>query len=97
MCDIVPLSIHQTVVSDLVLVRILFLFSVMGDVCCQLGGKRVGIVGLGKIGLLVAKRLEAFGCSISYNSRKKKDFVSYPFYSNVGDLAANSDALIIVA
>ncbi|OAY49270.1 glyoxylate/hydroxypyruvate reductase HPR3 [Manihot esculenta] len=61
----------------------------------KVGGKRIGIVGLGGIGLQVAKRLEAFGCIISYNSRNKKKFVSYPFYSNVCELAANSDALII--
>lgn len=61
----------------------------------KLGGKRVGIVGLGSIGLEVAKRLEAFGCIISYNSRKKKPSVSYPYYSNVSELAADSDVLII--
>ncbi|GAV76667.1 2-Hacid_dh domain-containing protein/2-Hacid_dh_C domain-containing protein [Cephalotus follicularis] len=61
----------------------------------KLGGKRVGIVGLGSIGFEVAKRLEAFGCHISYNSRKKKPYASYPFYSNVHELAANSDALVI--
>ncbi|KAJ0052244.1 hypothetical protein Pint_00304 [Pistacia integerrima] len=60
----------------------------------KLGGKRVGIVGLGNIGLQVAKRLEAFGCNILYNSRKKKP-VSYPFFSDVCELAANSDALIL--
>ncbi|XP_052194173.1 glyoxylate/hydroxypyruvate reductase HPR3-like [Diospyros lotus] len=61
----------------------------------KLGGKRVGIVGLGSIGLEVAKRLEAFGCSISYNSRKKKPSVSYPFYYDICELAANSDILVI--
>ncbi|KAI6706722.1 hypothetical protein NL676_009684 [Syzygium grande] len=61
----------------------------------KLGGKRVGIVGLGKIGLEVAKRLEAFGCAISYNSRKKKPYVSYPFYSDVRELATNCDILVI--
>ncbi|KAF5466921.1 hypothetical protein F2P56_016802 [Juglans regia] len=61
----------------------------------KLGGKQIGIVGLGSIGFLVAKRLEAFGCSILYNSRKRKDFVSYPFYTNICELAAKSDALII--
>ncbi|KAB2595543.1 glyoxylate/hydroxypyruvate reductase HPR3-like [Pyrus ussuriensis x Pyrus communis] len=59
------------------------------------GGKRVGIVGLGHIGLEVAKRLEAFDCKILYNSRKGKPYVSYPFYSDVCELAANSDVLVI--
>ncbi|KAJ7962265.1 Glyoxylate/hydroxypyruvate reductase HPR3 [Quillaja saponaria] len=61
----------------------------------KLEGKRVGIVGLGRIGLEVAKRLEAFGCSIFYNSMKEKPFISYPFYSSVVELAANSNALVI--
>ena len=61
----------------------------------QLGGKRVGIVGLGSIGSEVAKRLEAFGCCVSYNSRNKKPSVTYPFYPDVCELAANSDVLII--
>ncbi|CAJ1949920.1 unnamed protein product [Sphenostylis stenocarpa] len=61
----------------------------------QLKGKRVGIVGLGKIGTAVAKRLEAFDCRIMYNSRNEKPFVSYPFYSNVVELAGNSDVLVL--
>ncbi|XP_044486036.1 glyoxylate/hydroxypyruvate reductase HPR3 isoform X2 [Mangifera indica] len=61
----------------------------------KLGGKRVGIVGLGSIGSEVAKRLVAFGCSIAYTSRKKKPAISYPFYANVSDLATNSDVLIV--
>ncbi|KAL6126046.1 hypothetical protein ACLB2K_074097 [Fragaria x ananassa] len=61
----------------------------------KIGGKRVGIVGLGSIGYEVAKRLEAFGCIISYSSRREKPSLSYPFYSNVCELAANNDALII--
>ncbi|XP_065864815.1 glyoxylate/hydroxypyruvate reductase HPR3-like [Euphorbia lathyris] len=61
----------------------------------KLRGKQVGIVGLGNIGLEVAKRLEVFGCYISYTSRKTKPHVSYPFYQNVTELAANCDALII--
>ncbi|CAI0470545.1 unnamed protein product, partial [Linum tenue] len=63
-----------------------------------LRGKRIGIVGLGRIGLQVAKRLQqGFGCTVSYNSRKKKnpDQVPYPFYQDVRELAANSDALIL--
>lgn len=61
----------------------------------QLGGKRVGIIGLGNIGSLIAKRLEAFGCVISYHSRKPKDLVSYNYFSNVQELASESDVLVV--
>ncbi|XP_051132746.1 glyoxylate/hydroxypyruvate reductase HPR3-like [Andrographis paniculata] len=61
----------------------------------KLGGKRVGIVGLGSIGNEIAKRLKPFGCSISYSSRNKKLSVPYVFYSDVCKLAAASDILII--
>ncbi|XP_022759526.1 glyoxylate/hydroxypyruvate reductase HPR3-like [Durio zibethinus] len=61
----------------------------------KLTGKRVGIVGLGSIGLEVAKRLDAFGCNILYNSRRKKPSIQYPYYSNICELASNSDVLII--
>ncbi|XVE73971.1 hypothetical protein DITRI_Ditri11bG0161200 [Diplodiscus trichospermus] len=61
----------------------------------KLRGKQVGIVGLGSIGLEVAKRLEAFGCNILYNSRRKKPSIQYPYYSNILELAKNSDVLII--
>ncbi|TKY63795.1 Glyoxylate/hydroxypyruvate reductase HPR3 [Spatholobus suberectus] len=61
----------------------------------KLTGKKVGIVGLGKIGLEVAHRLEAFDCIIAYNSRSKNPFVSYPFYSSVVELATNSNVLVL--
>lgn len=61
----------------------------------QLSGKRVGIVGLGNIGMEVAKRLESFDCIISYHSRHKKTTIAYPFYSNVVDLATSSEALVV--
>ncbi|XP_057978357.1 glyoxylate/hydroxypyruvate reductase HPR3-like [Malania oleifera] len=73
------------------------LWKISGDypLGSKIGGKRVGIVGLGSIGLEVAKRLQAFGCIILYNSRKKKPPVSYPYYSSVCELAADSDVLVI--
>ncbi|KAI9182447.1 hypothetical protein LWI28_025476 [Acer negundo] len=61
----------------------------------KVSGKRIGIVGLGKIGSGIAKRLEQFSCIISYNSRNKNPSVPYIFYSDLCELAANSDALII--
>ncbi|XP_072989094.1 glyoxylate/hydroxypyruvate reductase HPR3-like [Typha latifolia] len=61
----------------------------------KVGGKRIGIVGLGSIGSEVAKRLEAFGCIIMYNSRLQKPSVPYKYFSNVRDLAVESDVLVL--
>lgn len=60
-----------------------------------MGRKKIGIVGLGSIGSQVAKRLAAFNCSILYTSRTKKPSVPYSFYSDVYELAANSDVLVL--
>ncbi|KAL6650218.1 hypothetical protein ACP70R_009143 [Stipagrostis hirtigluma subsp. patula] len=61
----------------------------------KLAGRRVGIIGLGNIGSLIAKRLEAFGCIIHYNSRRQKGSVSYKYFPNVHDLASESDVLVV--
>ncbi|XP_027337400.1 glyoxylate/hydroxypyruvate reductase HPR3-like [Abrus precatorius] len=60
----------------------------------SISGKRVGIVGLGSIGMEVAKRLEGFGCIILYHSKHQKA-VSYPFFSNVTELATTCNALVV--
>ncbi|CAN0841589.1 Glyoxylate/hydroxypyruvate reductase HPR3 [Linum grandiflorum] len=60
----------------------------------KLGGKRVGILGLGRIGSLIATRLAAFGCQISYCSRSERPSLPYRFYSTALDLAANNDVII---
>ncbi|CAI9095928.1 OLC1v1031966C1 [Oldenlandia corymbosa var. corymbosa] len=61
----------------------------------RVGGKRVGIVGLGSIGMRVSKRLEAFGCVVAYKSRKINPNVSYPYYADILELASWSDILIL--
>nr|XP_043625783.1 glyoxylate/hydroxypyruvate reductase HPR3-like [Erigeron canadensis] len=61
----------------------------------KLGGKRVGIVGLGNIGLQIATRLMAMGCIISYTSRTIKPNVTFPFYHDIHQLSSNCDILII--
>ncbi|MFS7932609.1 putative oxidoreductase [Helianthus anomalus] len=61
----------------------------------KLGGKRVGIVGLGNIGSRVATRLEAMGCIVSYTSRRKKQSTPFTFYPNILQLAFDSDALVL--
>jgi lactate dehydrogenase-like 2-hydroxyacid dehydrogenase len=61
----------------------------------KLSGKNIGIIGLGHIGLAIAKRAEAFGCNIAYHSRSKKSDSTYTYYSSVMDLAASSDVLVV--
>lgn len=60
----------------------------------RLGGKTVGIVGLGRIGQAIATRAEAFGCTIKYTGRGKKD-VPYDFISDLKNLAQESDFLVL--
>nr|Q65CJ7.2 RecName: Full=Hydroxyphenylpyruvate reductase; Short=HPPR [Coleus scutellarioides]CAD47810.2 hydroxyphenylpyruvate reductase (HPPR) [Coleus scutellarioides] len=61
----------------------------------KFSGKRVGIIGLGRIGLAVAERAEAFDCPISYFSRSKKPNTNYTYYGSVVELASNSDILVV--
>ena len=61
----------------------------------SLGGKTMGILGLGRIGEAIAKRAQAFGMKIRYHNRKKKD-VAYPYDADAVSLAKNADVLMIV-
>lgn len=61
----------------------------------KLSGKNVGIVGLGRIGLAIAKRAEAFGCKIAYHSRSDKPEINFNYFSSIVDLAASSDVLVV--
>ena len=58
-------------------------------------GKRVGIIGLGRIGLAIARRAAAFDCPISYFNRRRKDDVPFTYYPSPVDLAAHSDFLVV--
>jgi lactate dehydrogenase-like 2-hydroxyacid dehydrogenase len=61
----------------------------------SLGGKVLGVLGLGRIGEAVAKRAMACGMTIRYHNRNKKD-VPYPYDPDPVTLAKNSDVLVVV-
>ena len=58
--------------------------------------KRLGILGLGKIGMVIAEMVSGFKMSISYHSRNKRSDVPYTYRSSAVELAANSDILIAI-
>ena len=64
------------------------------ELTSKLSGKRVGILGLGRIGKAIAARLAAMGMAISYTGRKPQD-VPYTFVPDLRALAAAVDFLVV--
>ena len=60
-------------------------------------GKRLGILGLGRIGRAIARRAEAFAMPVSYTDLRAAEGVSYRFVPDLVDLAGNVDALVVAA
>ncbi|MFL6623566.1 MAG: 2-hydroxyacid dehydrogenase [Sulfurifustis sp.] len=60
----------------------------------SLGGKTLGILGLGRIGAAIAHRAEAFGMEIRYHNRTRRN-LPYPYDPDPITLAKNSDVLMI--
>jgi len=58
--------------------------------------RTVGIVGLGRIGKAIARRLEGFGVPIVYHSRNPQPGVSYRYYPKLVDMARDVDTLIVI-
>lgn len=61
----------------------------------SLRGRRVGILGLGDIGLATARRLEACGVEIAYHTRHPRD-VPYAYFDSPVALAGAVDVLIVL-
>lgn len=61
----------------------------------SLGGKTMGIVGLGRIGEAIAKRAMASAMKIAYHNRNRKD-VPYRYFPDPVSLAKHCDVLMIV-
>lgn len=63
----------------------------------QVSNTRVGIIGLGRIGTAIAKRLSAFGCEISYHNRHRVEDSPYTYAASPVELASAVDVLIVAA
>ncbi|MEI8407394.1 MULTISPECIES: 2-hydroxyacid dehydrogenase [unclassified Kribbella] len=60
-----------------------------------LHGRRMGILGLGRIGQAIADRVAPFGVSVAYHNRRRKD-VDFHYYPSLVEMARNVDILMIV-
>jgi len=59
-------------------------------------GKRIGIVGLGRIGRAIARRAEGFGMAIAYSGRTRQD-LPYAFHATPAAMAPHVDIFVVSA
>jgi|SRR5438094_370005 len=64
------------------------------ELTTKLGGKKVGVLGLGRIGRAIAERVAAMGMHIAYTGRRPQD-VPYEFIADLKSLAAAVDFLVV--
>lgn len=63
----------------------------------RVSGRTLGLFGMGNIGRAVARRAEAFGMPVLYTSRSSQADLPYQFVSDLRELAARADCLVVAA
>lgn len=63
----------------------------------ELTGKRAGILGLGRIGKEVARRLQAFRMEVVYHGRTRQPDQPYPYFEDLEAMARAVDWLVVIA
>lgn len=58
--------------------------------------RTVGIVGMGRIGKAIARRLDAFGVPVVYHSRNPQKDVGYKYYPDLVAMARDVDTLMVI-
>jgi lactate dehydrogenase-like 2-hydroxyacid dehydrogenase len=61
----------------------------------KVSGKRLGIVGLGRIGRAIARRAEGFGMTVAYTGPRAYKDQPYRYVADLALLARESDVLVI--
>ncbi len=59
-------------------------------------GKRLGVLGLGRIGMAIARRCEAFGMEIGYHNRNQRNDVSHSYFEDAVALGNWADYFIVI-
>ena len=67
------------------------------DATRRISGRPIGILGLGRVGLEIARRAEAFDMPVFYHSRRRRNDVAYTYVDNLAELARAVDFLIVAA
>ena len=62
----------------------------------SIAGRRVGIVGMGRIGRAIAEKLQVFRCDLAYFARNRREDAPYTYYPDLVELARDSAALIVI-
>lgn len=64
----------------------------------QLTGKRLGLYGMGRIGLGIAQRAQAFGMQVQYHNRSPhRDASGFTYHATLESLMAHSDVFCVCA
>lgn len=63
----------------------------------RVSGKKLGIVGLGRIGSTIAKRASGFDMAVAYHNRRPVEGSAYQYHSSLLELAEWADFLVIAA
>jgi lactate dehydrogenase-like 2-hydroxyacid dehydrogenase len=61
----------------------------------SLAGRKVGILGIGRIGRATANRLEPFGVELAYHGPNRKPDVRYRYFDRLVDMAQAVDVLMV--
>ncbi|MFL9827640.1 2-hydroxyacid dehydrogenase [Rhodoplanes sp. SY1] len=61
-----------------------------------LRNRTVGLVGMGRIGRAIARRLDAFGVPVVYHTRRHNPAVPYRHYPALIDMARDVDTLMLI-
>jgi lactate dehydrogenase-like 2-hydroxyacid dehydrogenase len=61
-----------------------------------LRNRTIGLVGMGRIGVAIARRLDAFGVPVVYHTRQPRPALPYRHYPNLTAMARAVDTLIVI-
>ncbi len=62
----------------------------------KMSGRRLGLLGIGRIGQAIARRALAFDMAVAYSARHPRPELPYRYLPDAASLAAQSDFLVVI-